>query len=156
MGSNLCCLNQKDSEIHQPNTKNNTSTLLHQEKSLHQCFLDSPNYINNPKTTTKRIYVSSPCHEVNNSNFYTPRISFSSPEAMMNKDLFGTPRISFSERVRKMEEINIIGEEKEEEEEEERLMNRTQSGKLKKKVTFKLPQEDDIIIFCSPTKSFEE
>lgn len=152
MGSNLCCLSQKDSEIHQPKSKNNTSTLLHQKKSLHQCFLDSPNYINNPKTTTKRIYVSSPCHEVNNSNFYTPRISFSSPEAMINKDLFGTPRISFSERVRKIEEINIIGEEIE----DEGLMNRTQSEKLKKKVTFKLPQEDDIIIFCSPRKSFDE
>lgn len=155
MGSNLCCVSQKDSEIQPPKSKNiSTSTFPHQEKSLHQCFLDSPN----PKTTTKRIYVSSPCHEVNNSNFYTPRISFSSPEHMMNKDLFGTPRISFPERVRKIEEINIIDEEKEkeEEEEEEGLMYRTQSGKLKKKVSFKLPQEDDIIIFCSPRKSFEE
>ncbi|KAI3680460.1 hypothetical protein L6452_35231 [Arctium lappa] len=82
--------------------------------------------------------MSSP--EVRNMEFYTPRISFSSEN-----------------RSRTLEKVD----ENEDEEEDEGLrftpiLKRNGSQKLKKKVSFRFPQEADIFIFYSPKENFED
>lgn len=102
--------------------------------TLEDCLLASPNpayMISNGsgdfqvfKQLFQKLHPSSP--EDHSADFFTPRISFSA------------------------EKLGLLGKLNEEEEEELcGAISRTQSGKLKKRVSFRLPEEADIFIFSS-------
>ncbi|KAK1381908.1 hypothetical protein POM88_019643 [Heracleum sosnowskyi] len=108
--------------------------------TLEQCLMDSPN-LNISRCTNKfggndqpnvvekyqKINLSSP--DLRN-DFFTPRLSFSS-------DKFGL--------LRKIDE-----------DDDEGSCGNLVGGKVKKRVSFKLPEEADIIVFYSPKEMFEE
>lgn len=75
----------------------------------------------------------------------------SSPDVQTD---FFTPRISFSS-----DKLGLLGKIDEEDDEGScggSISPRTHSGKMKKRVSFKLPEAADIIIFYSPKETFEE
>ncbi|CAK9156852.1 unnamed protein product [Ilex paraguariensis] len=148
MGSNLCCLRHSGSDQKskgsssgdQNGTPASQKQLNPQENlTLEQCLMASPGL--------KRVYPSSPDVQ---PGFSTPRISFSSDRTgkIDEHTEFFTPRISFSgERVRKNNE---------DEDSSSSINGGSPIRKSKKKVSFKLPEVADIIIFYSPGESFEE
>lgn len=74
------------------------------------------------------------------------KMDFSSPD--LHTDFF-TPRLSFSsDKLGLLRKIN--------EEDDEGSCVGSIGGKVKKRVSFKLPEEADIIIFYSPREKFEE
>lgn len=147
MGQKLCCFRPSTTENQPQNTPRNpkeTNSLSDDRflevetiMTLEDCLISSPAL--NPQCNIRageipvlkqpnKVYPSSP--DFSNTHFYTPRMSFSSG---------------------KLEKIDEFGEE---DEEEVSIISRSGQGTLKKKVTFKLPEEADMIIFYSPTETF--
>ncbi|GJT85004.1 hypothetical protein Tco_1066721 [Tanacetum coccineum] len=81
--------------------------------------------------------MSSP--EVRSAEFYTPRISFSLENRCGNLEMV-------DERDENEDEDSIFTP----------TLKRNGSQKLKKKVSFRFPQEADIFIFYSPKEKFED
>lgn len=115
--------------------------------TLEDCLLASPNINVHPRITggeiqmfkhlPKRVYPSSSSPDVN-QEFFTPRRSFSSGA----------------------NNIGRIDEDDELDGDHDSMsmssISRSESGKVKKKVSFRLPEESDIYIYYTPKDVFEE
>ncbi|KAA8520174.1 hypothetical protein F0562_014430 [Nyssa sinensis] len=166
MGAKFCCLRQSSSEpqpkqlagspdqdVADPSfskpkclekrefqSPDNSVTMVG-SLSLEECLLASPAGLNSPSciSTTGELPIF--------KHFSQKMVHSSSPKVHKN---FFSPRNSFSsDRLGKIDEEN----------EEDSLISATSTrrrGKLKKRVTFNLPEEADIIIFYSPKQTFEE
>nr|GMD23611.1 Phospholipase C [Ipomoea batatas] len=123
--------------------------------TLNEYFLASPALNHAPPSGKVFAYKSSP----EASAFHTPRVSLSSPDKhAVTAGGFFSPRLSFStaERLMKIEETD--GEKKEASPSRSAMMSRSRSSswRFKKKVTFKLPENADVVVFCTPHDSFED
>lgn len=135
MGAKLCCLIKPNSEVHEP-------------KKIKQNDPCSRNL----GSTTSPLQVHKTLKDILMASSNINPSVYLSPEFMINKDILFSPRISVSSE-RLVFGGNVGGELGYFE-----AMSRSPSEKLKKKVTFRLPEEADIIIFYSPnsTKSLEQ
>ncbi|XP_019171779.1 PREDICTED: uncharacterized protein LOC109167239 [Ipomoea nil] len=168
MGANLCCFSRsRRSEpaagevkstrcyriIPHRDTEACDDKVAVEYKTLNEYFLASPAVNHAPPSGKVFAYKSSP----EASAFHTPRVSLSSPDQHAGAAGFFSPRLSFStaERLGKIEETN---EKKELSPSRSAMMSRSRSssGKFKKKVTFKLPENADVVVFCTPHESFED
>lgn len=133
MGAKLCCLNHPKLEVQEP-------------KKIKQNDPCSRNL----ESTTSPFQVHRTLKDILLASSDISSGVFLSPEFKINKDTLFSPRISVSSG--RLAAGDHVGGKLELE-----AMSRTPSGKLKKRVTFKLPEEADIIIFYSPSsKSFEQ
>lgn len=141
MGQKLCCLRPSAAEPQpQPiNASRKTMNLRENNRTrraesnkmmtLEECLKNSPaaaaNHRPQPK---KRVFPSTSSPDSGNSPFFTPRLSFSTATtSLLGKNVEAAqPCRSFGRR-----------------------------EKSNKKVTFRLPVEDDIILFYSPKQAFD-
>lgn len=168
MGQNLCCMRQPSPDDHPKEASafdsnfstpvssiSNRHLIFPDEKKLGQrefstfgeCLMDSPK-MNIPQCSAN-IHTSGGDQLQVDQKLYQ-KIHPASPDVHMD---FFTPRISFSS-----DKLGVLG--KVDEEDEEGLCggsisSRSQSGKLKKRVRFKLPEAADIIIFYPPKETLE-
>uniref|UniRef100_A0A5B7BRG3 Uncharacterized protein n=1 Tax=Davidia involucrata TaxID=16924 RepID=A0A5B7BRG3_DAVIN len=158
MGANFCCLRQSSSEQHPktvgPSSPSSSESLKKEERQFHtpeNRFTVVGNLSTLEECLTASPGSNSPC--INATEFHVfkqlPRRGHISSPRVQTK--FFTPRNSFSSD-RVLEKID----EGDEEDMSVSSMSRTQSGRLKKRVSFKLPEEADIFIFYSPKETFEE
>ncbi|KAK1378302.1 hypothetical protein POM88_025046 [Heracleum sosnowskyi] len=168
MGQNVCCMKQSDipdepKRVIQPFNSNCSTPVSPTSRMIprkEQTRLASPTARKLGATETwtlERCLMNSP--EVNISectnNFggdnglkvvkRYQKIDLSSPD--LRTDFF-TPRLSFSS-----DKLGLL---RKIDEEDEGFCGGSLGGKVKKRVSFKLPEEADIIIFYSPREKFEE
>lgn len=160
MGSNLCCMKQQEQQkvpisidqnpisikkIEEEKKKqlspldNKLETKSKEISSLKDCLLNSPRlnppYVNGGEV---QVYTQKP-----------KKVILSSPEVQTE---FFTPRISFS-----AERLGYLGKIDEKDDEEDLcMMSKSRCEKLKKRVSFRLPEEGDIFIFYSPEETVEK
>nr|GLL23941.1 uncharacterized protein LOC109167239 [Ipomoea trifida] len=166
MGANFCCFSRSRRSERAAGEVASTRCyriIPHRETSacdnkakyttLNEYFLASPALNHAPPSGKVFAYKSSP----EASAFHTPRVSLSSPDHHAVAGGFFSPRLSFStaERLVKIEESE---EKKEVSPSRSAMMSRSRSssGRFKKKVTFKLPENADVVVFCTPHESFED
>lgn len=160
MGVSLCCMrpSQPDATaiIKSPTSKKRVFEAKKEEErvdsgstTLKDWLVNSPNnnLVHHATNPTKRQNInarspspqvmSSP--EVRSSEFYTPRISFSSDN-----------------RYGKLLKVDERDEDEDEESSSTPILKGDEGQKLKKKVSFRFPQEADIFIFYSPKQNFED
>lgn len=168
MGQNVCCMRQPPSSENEP-----------KEASPYDSNFSTPaSSISSMKTDKEKMHLIRPATnstlgeclmmasppQVNIGGAPSPsgdqrqvmqmlyqKFQPSSPDVQTD---FLTPRISFSS-----DKLGLLGKIDEEEDEGScggSVSPRTPSGKMKKRVSFKLPEAADIIIFYSPKETLEE
>lgn len=171
MGQNVCCMKQTD--IHDEpkrvipcnysncNSTPASSTSKMIARQQQKRLASSPTTTNLGATepwTLERCLMNSPdvnisqctnnfgCDDLLKFDKRYQKIDLSSPD--LHTDFF-TPRLSFSS-----DKLGLLR--KIDEEDDEGFCGGSIGGKVNKRVSFKLPQEADIIIFYSPREKFQE